>query len=109
MTSLPHPSKRWKYIEAVFVPPGKPHPQWCLPIGKQLVGEHRSTPGFLVILRAIRKRQWEDQSVNGTYSWQDGGWRLVSETTIVDLDLSCPASLPADIDVVGTESDDDSE
>lgn len=96
----------WKFIEAVFVPPGVPHPQWRLPIGKQLIGAHRSTTGFMRVISLLRKRQWEDQSVNGTYQWGVDRWVLVSETDIKGLDLRCPESLPGDIEVVPTEDDD---
>lgn len=100
-----HPSERWKYIEAVFVGPNIPHPLWKDPIGKQLLAETRSTPRFVHVIEALRLRQWEDQAVNGTYSWAGDHWKLESETDLVDNPLRCPEILPGDVDVLDTASE----
>lgn len=98
---------RWKYVEAVFVPPGIPHPLWRDPFGKQLHGEPRSTPRFLQIINVIRLRQWDDQSVHGTYEWRDGCWRLLGESTIAGLTVHCPDELAPDVRIIDTDAPDE--
>lgn len=98
-----HPSKRWKYIEAVFVAPGVPHHQWRTPIGKQLLRERSSTPRFIHALRAISSRQWEDRSVHGTYAWNLDHWELLTESWCEGSALHCPETLPGDVDVIDTD------
>lgn len=98
-----HPSKRWKYIEAVFVAPGVRHHIWKDAIGKQLLTERSSTPRFMHALRAICLRQWEDQSVHGTYGWNVDHWELVMESQCGGAALHCPETLPGDIEVIDTD------
>ncbi len=101
----------WKRIAAVYVSPGVPHPIWREPIGQQRVGESTSCLGYLRALRAIEKRQCDDLSSIGFYSFSevDGLW--VYETSIDsfadDIDSRsrrpwswCPPSLLGSITVL---------
>ena len=90
----------WKYIEVVFVSPGVPHPQWREALGKQRMGETRSTHRFLQLIDLINRRQWDDRSIHGTYFWRDGNWHLASESLLVGLNLRCREVLPGDIEVM---------
>lgn len=96
----------WKYIVALFVPEGI-HPIWRLPIGKQRLSDDRSCTGFLIALRAIQKRQYEDRCVIASYAWsqEHGLWMLISDQGCCDeyhtvISPEPQPTLPADIEVI---------
>src|SRR5512138_462537 len=100
-----HPSRRWKYIEAVFIAPGVRHHIWKDALGKQLLTERSSTPRFFHALCAISSRQWEDRLVHGTYGWDVDHWELLTECRCEESALHCPETLPGDIEVIDTDRD----
>lgn len=94
----------WKCIAGIFVATGW-HPIWREPIGKQREGERYSCTGFLRVVRAIEKRQWEDRSAINSYVWEPerGLWVLSASTAVFADGVAWeygPEALPAGIEVL---------
>lgn len=77
------------------------HPLWPTPIGKQRVGEPRSTKGFLGVIRLVNERlKRGDNIISGTYEWQTDHWQCLTEIGLSDFpDCVCPVQLPGDIEI----------